>query len=165
MARPCARTWHIAADFRQCNKFVSNAGVYGHGHVASRSLPRSHQGRLRPASVMMPFDPRFRPVHELCEELGRRCIRADDIWENDVVMQDVVSLIDRSRVVIADCTGRNPNVFYEIGIAPLTALFLILTHLGACAAHPPAPSGPPHCSRTARNASDAGRRARHPLPV
>jgi hypothetical protein len=32
-------------------------------------------------------------------------------------MQDVVSLIDRSRVVIADCTSRNPNVFYEIGIA------------------------------------------------
>ncbi len=32
-------------------------------------------------------------------------------------MQDVVSLIDRSRIVIADCTGRNPNVFYEIGIA------------------------------------------------
>jgi hypothetical protein len=32
-------------------------------------------------------------------------------------MQDVVSLIDRSHLVIADCTGRNPNVFYEIGIA------------------------------------------------
>jgi hypothetical protein len=32
-------------------------------------------------------------------------------------MQDIVSLIDRSRVVICDCTGRNPNVFYEIGIA------------------------------------------------
>ena len=28
-----------------------------------------------------------------------------------------MSLIDRSRVVICDCTGRNPNVFYEIGIA------------------------------------------------
>jgi len=26
-------------------------------------------------------------------------------------------LIDRSRVVICDCTGRNPNVFYEVGIA------------------------------------------------
>jgi hypothetical protein len=33
------------------------------------------------------------------------------------VIQDVVSLIDRSTVVICDCTGRNPNVFYEIGIA------------------------------------------------
>jgi hypothetical protein len=32
-------------------------------------------------------------------------------------MQDVATLIDRSRVVIADCTTRNPNVFYEIGIA------------------------------------------------
>jgi hypothetical protein len=32
-------------------------------------------------------------------------------------MQDIVSLIDRSSVVIADCTDRNPNVFYEIGIA------------------------------------------------
>ncbi len=32
-------------------------------------------------------------------------------------MQDVVNLIDRSHVVIADCTGRNPNVSYEIGIA------------------------------------------------
>ncbi len=29
----------------------------------------------------------------------------------------MVSLIDRSRVVICDCTGRNPNVFYEAGIA------------------------------------------------
>lgn len=72
-------------------------------------------------SVMMPFDARFRPVYEalqqLCTQLGRRCLRADDIWNNAVVMDDVVSLIDRSRVVIADCTGRNPNVFYEIGIA------------------------------------------------
>ena len=33
------------------------------------------------------------------------------------MIQDVVSLIDKSRVVICDCTGRNPNVFYEIGIA------------------------------------------------
>lgn len=29
----------------------------------------------------------------------------------------MVSLIDRSRVVVCDCTGRNPNVFYEAGIA------------------------------------------------
>ena len=33
------------------------------------------------------------------------------------MMQDVVSLIDRSRVIICDCSTRNPNVFYEIGIA------------------------------------------------
>lgn len=72
-------------------------------------------------SVMMPFDAAFRPTFEtlqqLCNQIGRRCVRADNIWDHDVVMQDVVSLIDRSNVVVADCTGRNPNVFYEIGIA------------------------------------------------
>jgi hypothetical protein len=72
-------------------------------------------------SAMMPFDPRFDAVYETLQRtataVGLRCRRADDIWENRAVIQDVVSLIDRSKIVICDCTGRNPNVFYEIGIA------------------------------------------------
>lgn len=72
-------------------------------------------------SAMMPFHPHFDRVYAKLQAVagavGLRCRRADDIWENPAVMQDVVSLIDRSQVVIADCTGRNPNVFYEIGIA------------------------------------------------
>lgn len=72
-------------------------------------------------SAMMPFHPSFNAVyaalHRVAEVAKLRCRRADDIWENPAVIQDVVSLIDRSRVVIGDCTGRNPNVFYEIGIA------------------------------------------------
>jgi hypothetical protein len=72
-------------------------------------------------SAMMPFHPNFDSVYEtlqrIAENAGLRCRRADDIWENPAVIQDVVSLIDRSCVVICDCTGRNPNVFYEIGIA------------------------------------------------
>lgn len=72
-------------------------------------------------SAMMPFDSRFDRVYEalrqMAEAVGLRCRRADDIWENPAVIQDVVSLIDRSRVIVCDCTGRNPNVFYEIGIA------------------------------------------------
>ena len=72
-------------------------------------------------SAMMPFHPNFNPVYEMLKQtsdvVGLRCRRADDIWENPAVIQDVVSLIDRSLVVICDCSGRNPNVFYEIGIA------------------------------------------------
>jgi len=69
----------------------------------------------------MPFHPSFDEVYvkirEVTEAVGLRCRRADDIWENPAIIQDIVSLIDRSRVVICDCTGRNPNVFYEAGIA------------------------------------------------
>lgn len=73
------------------------------------------------ASAMMPFDSAFNAIYESIREAadnaGLRCRRADDIWENPAIIQDVVSLIDRSRIVICDCTGRNPNVFYEAGIA------------------------------------------------
>jgi len=72
-------------------------------------------------SVMMPFDAKFDPVHraikQAVEASGLRCRRADDIWENPSVIQDVVTLIDRSKIVICDCSEKNPNVFYEAGIA------------------------------------------------
>jgi hypothetical protein len=63
------------------------------------------------ASAMMPFDAAFNDVYAAIQEAS------DAIWENPAIIQDVVSLIDRSRVVICDCSGRNPNVFYEAGIA------------------------------------------------
>jgi hypothetical protein len=72
-------------------------------------------------SAMMPFETGFNPIYDAIRQAadasGLRCRRADDIWENPAIIQDVVSLIDRSRVVVCDCTGRNPNVFYEAGIA------------------------------------------------
>ena len=73
------------------------------------------------ASVMMPFAAEFDRVYETLKEAvvaaGLTCRRGDDIWDNPAIIQDVVSLIDWSRVVICDCTGRNANVFYELGIA------------------------------------------------
>jgi hypothetical protein len=66
-------------------------------------------------AVMMPFASKFDRVYQslrdVAEAAGFECKRADDIWEDQAVMQDVVSLIHRARVVIADCTGKNPNVF------------------------------------------------------
>ncbi|WP_035423388.1 hypothetical protein [Asticcacaulis benevestitus] len=72
-------------------------------------------------SAMMPFDAGFTPVYEAIQRagasVGMTVNRADDIWIHHQIMQDIVSLIDRSRIIVADCTGKNPNVFYEVGIA------------------------------------------------
>lgn len=73
-------------------------------------------------SVMMPFDPTFNDVFGSLKRTAKKfrglnCLRADDIWDDPAVIQDVFSLIYRSSIVICDCTGRNPNVFYEAGIA------------------------------------------------
>ena len=72
-------------------------------------------------AVMMPFGSEFAPVWAAMKRAagsgGWVCQRADDIWEDSVLVNDVVALIARSRVVVCDLTGRNANVFYEAGIA------------------------------------------------
>lgn len=72
-------------------------------------------------SVMMPFESSMTPVYETikmsAKAAGFRCLRADNIWEDSTVIQDVFSLIFRSYIVVCDFSGRNPNVFYEAGIA------------------------------------------------
>lgn len=72
-------------------------------------------------SVMMPFDVSFSAVYtaikNATEAADLRCQRADDIWEHATVIQDVFSLIFRSHIVVCDFSRRNPNVFYEAGIA------------------------------------------------
>ena len=72
-------------------------------------------------SVMMPFNSHFAgtytAIRSVCARLGILCKRADGIWDNSILMQDVFDLIFTSQAVITDFTGRNPNVFYETGVA------------------------------------------------
>lgn len=72
-------------------------------------------------SVMMPFTGALAPVYDTVKAAasasGFQCLRADDIWDDSTVIQDVFSLIFRSYIVVCDFSGRNPNVFYEAGIA------------------------------------------------
>jgi hypothetical protein len=72
--------------------------------------------------ILMPFTERLYPIYsdhisKAVKELGLTVSRADDIFSATPVMNDVWSSIYRSKLIIAECTGKNPNVFYEIGIA------------------------------------------------
>lgn len=72
-------------------------------------------------AVMMPFAIEFTPVYESIKHAtyncGLRCLRADDIWEDTTIVQDIFSLIYKSQIVVVDFTAKNPNVMYETGIA------------------------------------------------
>lgn len=46
-----------------------------------------------------------------------RCERADNLWLHTQIIQTIVSLISQSQMIIADCSKKNANVFYEAGIA------------------------------------------------
>lgn len=72
-------------------------------------------------AVMMPFDTSFNPVYEILQsaiqDLGMICQRADDIWVNDHIIQDIALLLSKAAIVVCDLSDRNANVFYETGIA------------------------------------------------
>ena len=73
--------------------------------------------------VLMPFADEFRPVYDAIHEtlegpdLAFSCSRADEIFGGGHIMDDVLASMARAEVIVAELTGRNPNVFYELGIA------------------------------------------------
>ncbi|UAB68708.1 hypothetical protein INR79_09095 [Vibrio sp. SCSIO 43132] len=72
--------------------------------------------------VMMPFLDEMEPVYTdhilpIASKLKISCSRGDDFFSSNSIMQEVWSAIYYCKIGIADCTGRNPNVFYEIGMA------------------------------------------------
>jgi hypothetical protein len=72
--------------------------------------------------VVMPFDSLFQTQYErvirpAVEEFGLKCIRGDEIYSKPQIMSDIWNSIRRSRLMIAELTNRNANVFYEVGLA------------------------------------------------
>jgi len=73
--------------------------------------------------VLMPFDTELTKFYEsavkpVVQEFNMACERADDIAAgNTDILNDVWIWLNEARFVIADLTGRNANVYYELGIA------------------------------------------------
>jgi nucleoside 2-deoxyribosyltransferase len=86
------------------------------------------------AFVLMPFDPAFDDIYRLgiketAEKLGIRAERVDEqIFHKENILERIYGQIDAADLIIADLTGRNPNVFYETGYAHAKGkLCLLLT--------------------------------------
>lgn len=82
--------------------------------------------------VLMPFKDELSLVYQdhiksVATTLGLSAARADDFFSSGSIMRDVWEAIHGAKAVVADCTGRNPNVFYEIGIAHTIGKRVVLT--------------------------------------
>ena len=72
--------------------------------------------------VLMPFSEKWsrrvweRFIKPIATATGFECEIASDMF-GALVMEDVWRGINQAAIVIADVTGRNPNVLYELGIA------------------------------------------------
>ena len=109
------------------NEFAPTAVQIFHRRYAGMIVEPVYKGRDArveegKCAVLMPFTEPWsdriygRFLQTFIQEAGFSPVRADDLFGRDV-MEDIWSMILTSEVVVADITGRNANVFYELGIA------------------------------------------------
>ncbi|GAG37608.1 unnamed protein product, partial [marine sediment metagenome] len=45
------------------------------------------------------------------------CIRVDEVEHSGPIVEEIVDQIKRCRIIVAEVSDHNPNVFYEVGWA------------------------------------------------
>jgi hypothetical protein len=83
--------------------------------------------------VLMPFDPKFHDTYKFgikdaAVSVGAYAERLDEQIFSEGMLERVFNQISKADVTVADMTGRNPNVFYEVGYAhALNKIVVLLT--------------------------------------
>lgn len=94
------------------NDFLKNLGI---------SNPKDFEIDNKQVFVLTPFNDNYRPtffaIKEVCERLNLKCLRGDEEYIPNEIFPSILKHIVKSRFLIANITGRNPNVMYELGVA------------------------------------------------
>ena len=83
-------------------------------------------------ACLMPFNKRFdrikKAISDACKQANYKFRRSDDelIADNTDIRKSIVKMILEAKIVVAVLDGRNPNVFYEIGIAQSMGKLVLL---------------------------------------
>ena len=86
--------------------------------------------------VLMPFGSSFDDVYQFgikaaCQDAETYCERLDEQIFHENMLDRIYNQISKADIVIADMSGRNPNVFYEVGYAhALGKIVILLTNNG-----------------------------------
>lgn len=72
--------------------------------------------------ILMPFGDWFDKYYKeiyvpATKDAGFEPLRADGLFKAGSVMEQIWTQIQKAKVLLADLTGKNPNVFYELGLA------------------------------------------------
>ncbi len=81
--------------------------------------------------VLMPFNDGFKDIYHLgikktAEEAGLRAERVDEQLYSESMLERIYQQINAADIIVADMTGQNSNVFYEVGYAHAKGKLCIL---------------------------------------
>lgn len=82
--------------------------------------------------VLMPFDPRFDDIYRFgikgaAEDAEAYAERVDEQNFVEGILDRILNQINKADVIVADMTGKNPNVFYEVDYAHALDKIVLLT--------------------------------------
>ena len=86
------------------------------------------------AFVLTPFHSDYAQTYNVimdtCGRAKMTCMKGDEEYVQKDLLQHTINYIVKSRVIIANINGRNPNVFYELGIAQtLNKPTILIAHI------------------------------------
>lgn len=118
-----------AASFRAIKDMLNEAPSQSISHITDHitinpmfGQPNKDAQYLSDIFVIMPFSVinnsvYVRIIQKIGRDTGKKVLRGDDFFQQKHIMSEVWSCIYNASLIIADCTGNNPNVMYELGIA------------------------------------------------
>lgn len=65
-------------------------------------------------------------IKNAIEDIGMEPVIAGSIYETDTILESVWKGIQEAEIIIADLTGQNPNVLYELGLAHVIGKRVVL---------------------------------------
>lgn len=108
----------LTSAIRELQNSVALLAITRPPAMTSQPTARAQAFMVMPfgrADLEVVYNDFVKPVLEA--RCGLACIRGDDIFGSNVVMDDVRASIASADIVIADLTEKSPNVFYEVGIS------------------------------------------------
>ncbi|GAB5398977.1 MAG: hypothetical protein Aureis2KO_05620 [Aureisphaera sp.] len=71
--------------------------------------------------ILTPFHEKYlkdyQIIREVCSSIGFKAYRGDENYFKSDIFPEMLKLIVKANLIIANINGRNPNVLYELGIA------------------------------------------------
>jgi len=93
------------------SEFLKSAGITQQDLISDKRL----------VFVLTPFNEKYFKIYDvirdICTSVGIKCIRGDEEFLKSDILPHILRQLVKSAFVIANIDGRNPNVFYELGIA------------------------------------------------
>lgn len=112
-------SYHLQLDGNRKNDVKTSINI--NEFLKSASIKEEDLVEKEFVFVLTPFHSNFDTVYDeiknVCDKADIRCIRGDEQNFKGDIFSHILKNIIQAKVIIANLSGRNPNVLYELGIA------------------------------------------------